>query len=128
MRTVLLAERAERATRLLRVMANEHRLTILCRIVGVEQSVGELARHTGLGQSAISQHLARLRRENVVKTRRDAQTVWYSLASVEAEEVIATLVRLFGQDHAPQPVMGGEGLAACRADPAIGDDAEGAGR
>ncbi|WP_027134769.1 ArsR/SmtB family transcription factor [Geminicoccus roseus] len=96
MQTVLVAERAERATRLLRVMANEHRLAILCRIAGAEQSVGELARQTGLSQSAISQHLARLRREDLVRTRRDAQTVWYSLASGEAREMIATLDRLFG--------------------------------
>jgi DNA-binding transcriptional ArsR family regulator len=124
MQTVLLAERAERATRLLRAMANEHRLMILCRIVGTEQCVGELARHTGLSQSAISQHLARLRRENVVKTRRDAQTVWYSLASDEAKEMIVTLHRLFGRaakpssrrladaDECPEAGFGEEGRGA----------------
>jgi DNA-binding transcriptional ArsR family regulator len=106
MQTVLLAERAEHATRLLRAMANEHRLTILCRIAARERSVGELARQTGLSQSAISQHLARLRRENVVRARRDAQTVWYSLASSEARELIVTLGRLFAKAGPDEPPGG----------------------
>ena len=60
-----------------------------------ERSVGELERLVGLSQSALSQHLARLRRDGLVKTRRSAQTIYYSLAGEEAREVLATLCRLY---------------------------------
>lgn len=87
--------RARRASALLKAMGNPHRLMILCRLAEGEKCVGELERVIGLSQSALSQHLARLRRDDVVVTRRVAQTIYYSLAGPEARAVIATLYRLY---------------------------------
>ena len=86
---------ARRASSLLRAMGNPHRLMILCQLVRGEKSVGELERVVGLSQSALSQHLARLRRDSLVKTRRSAQTIFYSLSGNEAETVLATLYQLY---------------------------------
>lgn len=86
---------ARDASRLLKAMANEHRLLILCQLVGRERSVSELVRLIGLSQSALSQHLARLRRDQLVRTRRQAQQIFYSLASPEVEAIIATLYHLY---------------------------------
>lgn len=100
---------AREATRVLKAMANEHRLLILCQLVGRECSVSELVRIVGLSQSALSQHLAKLRRDNLVRTRRQAQTIYYSLASPEIEAIIGTLYELYcGED--------GAGAAAVAAD------------
>ena len=90
-----------RASALLKAMGNPHRLTILCHLIHSEKSVGELERIVGLSQSALSQHLARLRKEKLVKTRRCAQTIYYSLAGNEAASVLSTLYRLYCCDHAP---------------------------
>ncbi len=86
---------AREASRLLKALSNENRLLIMCQLVGGERSVGELVRLIGLSQSALSQHLAKLRHDSLVRTRRDAQTIYYSLASPEAEAVIATLYNLY---------------------------------
>ena len=86
---------AEEASTLLKSMANENRLLILCQLVEGEKSVSELQRHLPLSQSALSQHLAVLRRERLVKTRRSAQSIYYSLASVEATAVLSTLSDLY---------------------------------
>lgn len=85
----------EPAVRLLKALANERRLMILCALGAGERSVGELAACVGLGQSALSQHLAKLREDGLVVTRRRAQTIFYSLASREAAEVIAVLAGLY---------------------------------
>jgi DNA-binding transcriptional ArsR family regulator len=92
---------AKSASTLLKALANEHRLLILCRLVDQERSVGELVRAVGLSQSALSQHLARLRRDGIVRTRREAQTIWYTIASPEAREVLATLYELYCAQPAP---------------------------
>ena len=91
----LLQENARRASTLLKAMSNEHRLMILCQLGDSEKCVGELERIIGLSQSALSQHLARLRRDDLVKTRRAAQTIFYSLAGPEARAVIGTLYDLY---------------------------------
>ncbi|MBY0429646.1 MAG: metalloregulator ArsR/SmtB family transcription factor [Rhodospirillales bacterium] len=88
-------DRARRASALLKSMSNEHRLLILCQLLHGEKSVGELERLIGLSQSALSQHLARLRRDELVKTRRAAQTIYYSVAGREAQAVIETLYGLY---------------------------------
>lgn len=88
-------ENALRASSLLKAMSNQHRLTILCQLVVGEKCVSELERIVGLSQSALSQHLARLRRDNLVKTRRVAQTIYYSLNGEEAIAVIETLYSLY---------------------------------
>lgn len=86
---------ARRAAPLLKAMSNPSRLVILCQLAEGERSVGELAERVGLSQSGISQHLAVLRRQRVVSTRRDRQTVFYALASAEVADLMATLHRVF---------------------------------
>jgi DNA-binding transcriptional ArsR family regulator len=90
-----LAMRAGKAEGFLKALANRHRLMILCELHKGEQSVGVLHEAIGLSQSALSQHLARLREDELVKTRRESQTIYYSLASKEANQVIALLYDLF---------------------------------
>lgn len=90
---------ALRASTLLKAMSNQHRLMILCQLVPGEKCVSDLEQIIGLSQSALSQHLARLRRDTLVQTRRDAQTIFYSLNGEEASAVIETLYSLYcGQD------------------------------
>lgn len=86
---------AAQAARLLRTLGNERRLMILCRLADGERSVGELQPLVGLSQSALSQHLAVLRAEDVVATRREGQTVRYRVADPAAVKVLATLVQIF---------------------------------
>jgi DNA-binding transcriptional ArsR family regulator len=88
---------ASRASRILKAMGNERRLAILCHLSEREHSVTELCRLVGLSQSALSQHLAKLRRDNLVKTRRSAQTVYYSVDSPEVAPLLLSLSYLFGQ-------------------------------
>lgn len=90
-----LQKSADRATSLLKAMSNSSRLLILCQLAEGEKSVGELVRLVGLSQSGLSQHLALLRRKGIVATRREAQSIFYSLASMEAEAVMATLYQVF---------------------------------
>ena len=93
-----LEKKAEQASALLKAMSNQSRLMILCQLNEGEKSVGELERIVGLSQSALSQHLARLRRDKLVKTRREAQTIFYSLQGDEAVTVIKTLYGLYCRD------------------------------
>lgn len=88
-------------------MANERRLMVLFHLSEGEKSVGELEKLVGLSQSALSQHLARLRRDSVVQTRRSAQTIYYSLKGVDTEILLKSLQSLF----APQE---DEEIAAAR--------------
>ena len=88
-------DNARRASTLLKAMSNQHRLMILCQLVPGEKCPGELEKVVGLSQSALSQHLARLRRDDLVSTRREAQTIHYSLAGEEASAVIETLYGLY---------------------------------
>ncbi len=90
-----LKENAQRASELLKAMSNEKRLMILCFLTEGEKSVGQMERLVGLSQSALSQHLARLRRDGLVKTRRASQTIYYSLAGGEASAIMATLHSLY---------------------------------
>ncbi|WP_107850840.1 ArsR/SmtB family transcription factor [Oceanimonas marisflavi] len=86
---------AAQAVKLLKALANERRLFILCHLLDKELSVGEMNQFLGLSQSALSQHLAILRNDNLVSTRKEAQTVYYSLKSEEVREMIALLHRLY---------------------------------
>ncbi len=90
-----LHENAERASELLRNMSNRWRLLILCHLTQGEMSVHELEKVIGLSQSALSQHLAILRRGRLVRTRREAQSIYYSLASSDAGAVMETLYDLY---------------------------------
>ena len=88
-------ESAGRAASLLRLIGNENRLMILCQLVGTELSVGELQRRVGLSQSALSQHLALLREEGTVSTRRESQTIYYRIADENVLRIIETIADLF---------------------------------
>ena len=79
------------ASRVLKALANEKRLLLLCQLVEGECSVGELNARGDLSQSALSQHLAVLRDEGLVTTRREAQTIYYALAEGPAQQILATL-------------------------------------
>jgi ArsR family transcriptional regulator len=87
--------KAREAANLLRALANQRRLMILCQLTEGERSVGQLLSPVGLSQSALSQHLAVLRDEGIVATRREAQTVWYRIADPAALKVVATLAEIF---------------------------------
>jgi ArsR family transcriptional regulator len=81
---------------LLRALGNDRRLLILCKLVeSGEATVGALACDIGLSQSALSQHLARMRDEGIVAFRREAQTIWYRIADARVEALLATLHRLY---------------------------------
>jgi DNA-binding transcriptional ArsR family regulator len=86
-----MAAQAELASDLLRAMAHPQRLRVLCLLVEGERSVGDINREIDLSQSALSQHLAKLREEGLVATRKEAQTVYYSLTPGPALAVIRTL-------------------------------------
>lgn len=79
------------ATDLLKLISNPNRLAILCHLVDNEHSVGELIDLVGLSQSALSQHLAKLREHELVTTRKEGQFVYYSVASKEVKAVLKTL-------------------------------------
>lgn len=82
---------AKSAAGLFRVLANEHRLKVLCALRPGELSVGQIADHVGLSQSALSQHLARLRQDGVVATRRQGQTIFYRIADPDVMTVLAAV-------------------------------------
>ncbi len=88
-------ESAGRAAALLRLLSNERRLMILCQLIGGELSVGTLQGRLGLSQSALSQHLARLRADRIVATRREGQTIFYRIIDPAALHLLETLADLF---------------------------------
>jgi DNA-binding transcriptional ArsR family regulator len=94
-----LESRAADAAQLLKLLANETRLLILCRLaVEREMSAGAIVQALGLGQSAVSQHLAKLRDDDLVATRRDAQTIYYRIADKNVARIIAVLKDIFCRD------------------------------
>jgi ArsR family transcriptional regulator, virulence genes transcriptional regulator len=89
---------AEEVAGVLRSIGNERRLMILCKLVEWgEGNVNALAEVIGLSQSALSQHLARMRDEGLVTYRRDSQTLWYRIADPRIEDLLATLHNLYCQ-------------------------------
>lgn len=90
---------AGEATRLLKVMANEARLLVLCFLAEAgELSAGELTERVGLSQSALSQHLAKLREEGLVATRKESQSVFYRVCDGRAQQVLALLHQIYCPD------------------------------
>jgi ArsR family transcriptional regulator, virulence genes transcriptional regulator len=90
------------AARLLKALGNEKRLMVLCLLAQGERSVGDLNAQVDLSQSALSQHLAVLRNDGLVRARRETQTIYYSLAPGPAQRVIATLHDIYcAGDAAP---------------------------
>lgn len=94
---------AAAAAKLLRALANERRLMILCQLAEGERSVGQLLPLVGLSQSALSQHLAVLREEEIVATRRESQVIWYRIADPGALKVVSTLAEIFCPPGSPKP-------------------------
>lgn len=90
-----MASAAQRASELMKTLGHKDRLMVLCHLASGEKSVGELARLLEIPQSPLSQHLARMRRESLVSTRREAQTIYYSIASGKAERVVALMHDMF---------------------------------
>ena len=90
-----LQSKAGAAETLLKAVANRNRLIILCELLKGERSVTALQNATGLSQSALSQHLARLRGDELVMTRRESQTIHYALASHRVTRLIGVLYELY---------------------------------
>jgi len=92
-------QKVEQAVNLLKALAHKERLLILCHLKDGELSVSQLLANSSLSQSALSQHLARLREEAIVKTRKEAQTVFYSLSSGNVSEIISALQQIYCGDQ-----------------------------
>ena len=90
-----LRDNATQAAKLLRALSNENRLMLLCMLFEGEKTVGELNESLPICQSALSQHLAVLRDEGLVKTRREAQSIYYGMASKPAQRVVETLHSIY---------------------------------
>jgi DNA-binding transcriptional ArsR family regulator len=90
-----LTSKSEEAAALMALLANAHRLRILCALQMGEQSVSALEEVVDLSQSALSQHLAKLRAAKIVSTRREAQTIYYAIADDRVGQVLALLVKLY---------------------------------
>jgi DNA-binding transcriptional ArsR family regulator len=103
---------ADEASGLLKALANRHRLVIICQLIEKERSVGELAALLNIRDSTVSQHLALLRKDGLVEARRDGQTIWYSIGSAPARELVSTLYRIY---CAPAPLCRPKGRATRRA-------------
>lgn len=94
-------EMPARAARLLTAMSNPHRLLVLCVLHEGEMSVGELQARVGISQSNLSQQLGRLRRDGLVRTRRESQKIFYALANEDVTRVISVLHDIYcGPDAA----------------------------
>jgi ArsR family transcriptional regulator, virulence genes transcriptional regulator len=90
-----LEAKAEQVAAMLTAMANPKRLVVLCTLLGGEKSVGDLAQIVQLTPAALSQHLGKMRGLHLVATRRDGQTIYYSLASPEVRAVLGTLYQVY---------------------------------
>jgi DNA-binding transcriptional ArsR family regulator len=93
--SAMMESAADRASDLLKALSNRHRLLIICQLIDGERSVGDLAEFLGLRDSTVSQHLALLRKDGLVAARRDAQTIYYSIASDPARAVLKTLYQVY---------------------------------
>lgn len=109
-----LSAAADQASELLKSLANRNRLLILCRLMEGECSVGQLAGHLGLRDSTVSQHLALLRKDGLVRARRDGQTIWYSVESEPARRVLGALYGIYCVG--PDDGAGEAGQPLCRPD------------
>jgi ArsR family transcriptional regulator len=90
-----MADKAGDAAEMLRALAHGARLRVLCELAGGEKSAGELVESSGLSQSALSQHLAKLREQGLVSTRREAQTIFYRVADPKALRIVKLLTELY---------------------------------
>lgn len=86
---------ADEASALMKILGHPGRLMILCYLTDGEKSVGELSELLDMPQSSLSQHLARMRAENLVATRRESQSIYYRLNGENVSRVIETLYKLY---------------------------------
>ena len=86
---------ADRASTLMKTLGHSGRLMILCNLADGERSVGDLASRIDMSQSSLSQHLARMRNEGLVTSRRESQTVYYRLVEGKAQSIIETLYEIY---------------------------------
>ena len=91
-------EAAEKASALMKTLGHKGRLMILCQLASGEKAVGELSELLDIPQSPLSQHLSRMRKEGLVQTRRDGQTIDYSLKAGEVGKIIECLYSLYCAD------------------------------
>ncbi len=91
-------DNAKKAESMLKMLANSNRLLILCNLVQNEKTVNELVEIVGLSQSAISQHLAKLRNESIVECEKRGQLVYYRICSPEVSAVLSTLYLIYCRD------------------------------
>ena len=101
-----LAPRAAEAEAFLKAMANRHRLMIMCELHKGERSVTAIQQAIGLSQSSLSQHLARLRADDLVSTRRASQTIYYSLGNANVSRLIGLLYELYCGEECDAPPVG----------------------
>ncbi len=102
----LLYASASQACSLLKCLANPHRLMLICHLMEGRKSVGDLAELVGISQSNMSQHLTQLRLNGLVTSEREAQTIYYSIASEPAREIITVLYQQFCSDKPKKPPKG----------------------
>ena len=93
-----MANAAQQASELMKTLGHKDRLMVLCHLASGEKSVGELAELLDIPQSPLSQHLARMRKESLVKTRRQAQTIYYSISSGKAGRMVELMHELYCSD------------------------------
>lgn len=87
----------EEVSDLLKALSHKHRFLIICRLSKGEKSVGQLADSLGIRNSTVSQHLALLRRDKIIRGRRDGHMIWYSLNNKIAREVVSAISRNYGR-------------------------------
>lgn len=104
-----LFDSAQQACNLLKCLANPHRLMIICHLMDGRKSAGELADLVGIGQSNASQHLGQLRLHGILTTTREAQTIYYSIKSEAAQQVLQVLYSHFCSDDSKS----GKGKRKC---------------
>jgi DNA-binding transcriptional ArsR family regulator len=90
-----MANAAQKASELMKTLGHKDRLMVLCHLASGEKSVGELASLLDIPQSPLSQHLARMRKESLVSTRREAQTIYYSISSGKAGRMVELMHELY---------------------------------
>jgi ArsR family transcriptional regulator, virulence genes transcriptional regulator len=98
--------RAGEVAALMKTLGSSRRLMVLCKLIErPEMTVGELAEAVNLSQSALSQHLAKMREEGLIACRRESQTMWYRIADPRLHTLLATLHQLYCADDAPPPTL-----------------------
>ena len=91
----VMVQNASKAEKMLKLLANSRRLLILCHLVKREYSVGELIELVGLSQSALSQHLAKMRNDGLVATKKQGTTIYYRISKPEIEAILSTLYLIY---------------------------------